>query len=69
MAHVPYAIVISSLMYVMVCTRPEISHTLGVLSRCMSTPGKEHSIVVKRVFRYLCGTKDYYICYHEVKVN
>jgi hypothetical protein len=42
MAHVPYASVVGSLMYVMVCTRPNISHAVGVLRRYMSTPGKEH---------------------------
>jgi hypothetical protein len=63
MAHVPYASVVGSLMYAMVCTRPDISHAVGVLRRYMSTPGKEHWTTVKRVFRYLCGTKDYAICY------
>jgi hypothetical protein len=63
MACVPYASVVGSLMYVMVCTRPDISHAVGVLRRYMLTPGKEHWTVVKRVFRYLCGTKDYAICY------
>jgi hypothetical protein len=29
----------------------------------MSTPEKEHWIIVKRVFMYLCGMKDYDICY------
>jgi hypothetical protein len=29
----------------------------------MSTPGEEHWTVVKRVFRYLCGTKNCVICY------
>jgi hypothetical protein len=42
MAHVPYASVVGSLMYDIVCTRSDISHTVGVLSRYMSTPGKEH---------------------------
>jgi hypothetical protein len=40
MAHVPYASVVGSLMYVMVCTQPDISHAVGVLRRYMSTPGK-----------------------------
>jgi hypothetical protein len=34
-----------------------------VLRRYMSTPGKEHWKIAKRVFRYLCGTKYYAICY------
>jgi hypothetical protein len=63
MARVPYASVLGSLMYVMVYTRPDIVHAVGVLSRYMSTPGKEHWTTIKRVFRYLCGTKDYAICY------
>jgi hypothetical protein len=29
----------------------------------MLTPRKEHWEIVKRVFRYLCGTKYYAICY------
>jgi hypothetical protein len=63
MAHVPYASVVGILMYAMVCTQPDIAHAVGVLSRYMSTPGKENWIVVKRVFRYLCGTNDYAIYY------
>jgi hypothetical protein len=42
MACVPYASVVGSLMYVMVYTRPDIAHALGVLRRYMSTIGKEH---------------------------
>ena len=51
MSHVTYASVVGSLMYAMVCTRPNIAHTVGVLSRYMSKPGKEHWTTVKRVFR------------------
>jgi phosphoribosyl-AMP cyclohydrolase len=63
MSHVPYASVVGSLMYEMVCTRPDISHAVGVLSRYMSKPGKEHWTIVKRVFRYLRGTSSYGLCY------
>jgi phosphoribosyl-AMP cyclohydrolase len=63
MSHVPYASAIDSLMYAMVCTRPDIAHAVGVLSRYMSKPGKEHWITVKRVFRYLRGTTSYGLCY------
>jgi hypothetical protein len=58
MAHVPYASVVGSLMYVMVYTQPDIVHAVELLSRYMLTPRKEHWIVVKGVFRYLCGMKD-----------
>eukprot|EP00253_Pinus_taeda_P012446 PITA_12446 len=59
---VPYASAVGSLMYAMVCTRPDIAHAVGVLSRFTSKPGKEHWTAVKRVFRYLRGTSDYGLC-------
>ena len=63
MSWVPYASAVGSLMYAMVCTRPDIAYVVGVLSRYMSKPGKEHWTAIKRVFRYLRGTTDYAICY------
>eukprot|EP00253_Pinus_taeda_P023224 PITA_23224 len=47
MSHLPYASAVSSLMYAMVCIRPDIAHAVGVLSRFMSKPGKEHWTAVK----------------------
>ena len=58
MACVPYANVVGSLMYAMVGTQLDIAHVMRVLIRYMATPRMEHWIVVKRVFRYLCCTKD-----------
>jgi hypothetical protein len=63
MSHVLYASAVGSLMYAMVCTRTDIAHAVGVLSRYMSKPGKEHWTKVKRVFRYLRGTTNYGLCY------
>ena len=63
MSRVPYASAVGSLMYAMVYTRPDIAHAVGVLSRFMSNPGKEHWTIVKQVFRYLRGTSDYGLCY------
>jgi hypothetical protein len=42
MSRVPYASVVGSLMYEMVCTIPYIAHEVGFFSRYMSKPGKEH---------------------------
>ena len=44
---------IGSLMYLMICTRPDIAYSVGVLSRHVSCSGKAHMQAVKRVFRYL----------------
>ena len=40
MSKVPYALAIGNLMYVMVCTRLDIAHVVGVVSRFMSSLGK-----------------------------
>jgi transposase InsO family protein len=58
MSRVPYSNAVGSLMYAMVCTRPDIAHAVSVVSRFMGTPGKEHWKAVKRIFRYLRGTSD-----------
>ena len=63
MSRVPYASAFSSLVYAMVCTRPNIAHAVRVLSRFMSKLGKEHWTTVKWVFKYLRGTGDYGLCY------
>ena len=39
-SHVPYASVVGSLMYAMVCTRPYITHAARVLSKNMSNQGR-----------------------------
>jgi ATP-binding cassette subfamily B (MDR/TAP) protein 1 len=38
MKKVPYASAVGSLMYAMVCTRPDIAHAVSVVSRFLSNP-------------------------------
>jgi len=42
MSRVPHSSVVGSLMYVMVCSRPDLSYAMSLVSRYMSNPGKEH---------------------------
>jgi hypothetical protein len=42
MSHVPYANLVECLMYAMVCTRLDISHVVGVVSRYMENPSRGH---------------------------
>ena len=42
MRGIPYALVVGSLMYVMLCTRPDIYFVVGMVSRFQSDPGEEH---------------------------
>ena len=58
MDKIPYASAIGSLMYVMVCTRLDIAHAVGVVSRYMSNPGKQHWEAVKWIMRYLKGSSE-----------
>ena len=59
----PYTSVIGSLMYAMLCTRPDIVHVVGVVSRFMSRPGKQHWETVKWILRYLKGSSDTCLCF------
>ena len=53
---VPYASMVGSLMYSMVCTRPNIALAMGVVSRFMNNPRKGNWEAVKWILRYLRGT-------------
>ena len=63
MRRVPYASAVGSLMYAMLCTRPDICYAVGVVSRFQSTPGPEHWIAVKHILKYLRRTRDYMLVY------
>ncbi|KAH9673193.1 Integrase catalytic domain-containing protein [Citrus sinensis] len=58
MTHVSYASVVGSLMYVMVCIRPDISLAVSMVSRYMHNPGKNQWLTVKWILRYLYGIVD-----------
>ncbi|KAF2881527.1 hypothetical protein ILUMI_24645 [Ignelater luminosus] len=61
--HIPYRQAIGSLMYLCQATRPDLSFAVGLLSRFNHCFGKAHWSAVKRVFRYLMGTKDWKLEY------
>jgi len=56
MSRVPYSSVVGSLMYAMVCSHPDLSYAMSLVSRYMSNPGKKHWRAVQWIFRYLKGT-------------
>ena len=62
MARVPYSSVVGSLMYAMICTRPDLAYAVSMVSRYMANPGKEHWKAVQWIFRYLRGTSS--LCLH-----
>lgn len=63
MRHIPYSNATGSLLYAMVCTRPDLPYSTSLVSRFMSNPGKEHWSAVKWIFRYLKGSKSIGLIY------
>jgi hypothetical protein len=50
-------------MYAMVCSRPDLSHDMSVVSRYMANPGKEHWQAVQWILRYLRGSSNAHLCF------
>ncbi|KAK1683719.1 hypothetical protein QYE76_044567 [Lolium multiflorum] len=63
MSKIPYASAVGSIMYAMLCTRPDIAHAVSLTSRYQSDPGMEHWTAVKNILKYLKRTKDMFLCY------
>jgi transposase InsO family protein len=57
MNSIPYREAVGSLMYASVATRPDITFAVSTLSQFLEHPGEAHWDAVKRVLRYLLGTK------------
>jgi hypothetical protein len=72
MSKVPYASAIGSIMYAMICTRPDVSYALSVASRYQADPGESHWTLVKNILKYLRRTRDVFLVYggeEELVVN
>ena len=63
MSRISYASTVGSLMYAMLCIRPDICYAVGVVSLYQSEPREEHWIVVKHILKYLRKTRDYMLVY------
>ena len=42
MSRIPYASAVRSIMYAMICTRPDVLYALSMTSRFQSNPGEAH---------------------------
>ena len=56
MDRIPYANIVGSIIYAMVCTRPDLSYAVSFVSRFMADPWREHWHALKWVLRYIKGT-------------
>lgn len=63
MERIPYASMVGSVMYTMVCSRPDLAYAVSMISRYMSCPGKPHWQAIKWLFQYLAGTRSLGLVY------
>jgi hypothetical protein len=61
MSKKPYSNVVGSLMYCMVCTRLDITYVVDIVVQLTSSPGAHHWGVIKKILRYLQGTRTFEI--------
>ena len=63
MSRIPYASAIGSIMYAMICTRPDVAYALSMCSRFQSNPGEAHWNAANNILKYLRRTKDDFLVY------
>ena len=65
MANVPYREAVGSLMYLMMCTRPDIASAVQFVSRFSSNPAPQHWEAVKQIFKYVQKTKSLQLTFRK----
>ena len=68
MQPIPYAFIVGTLMYAMLCTRPNICFEVGMVSSYQFNLSRKHWIVVKHILKYLRRTRDYVIVLQSVDI-
>ena len=54
----PYRELVGALMYIATCTRPDIAHAVGEVSKFCERHGKSHWAAAKRILKYLKTTQE-----------
>ncbi len=54
---------VGKFMFVMIATRPDVTMVVGMMNQFMHKPQLDHYQAIKRILRYLQGTKDYCLQY------
>jgi hypothetical protein len=60
---IPYALAIGSIMYTMICTRPDVSYALSDMSRYQSNYSDAHWATIKNILKYLIRTKKVFLVF------
>jgi len=64
-----YQSIVSSLMWLMLATHPDLAYTTGVIGRYSADPKAHHWNLAKWVLRYLKGTQDLELTFDRSDVN
>ena len=64
-----YRKVIGGLIYLMTCTRPDISYSVSILSRYMQEPRELHWRFLKRSMKYVNTTRDFSLTFQKEKAT
>jgi transposase InsO family protein len=67
MRDVPYREAVGALNWAALATRPDIAFAVSTVARFSANPGMAHWNAVKRIFRYLAGTRDLWLTYGEAR--
>ena len=60
-----YREIVGSLIYIMTCTRPDLSWVVSKLSQYLAEPKQQHWATAKHILRYLKGTMDQELHYQK----
>lgn len=61
--NVPYRELIGCLLYLSMCTRPDITYAITIMSKYCEKPTQLHWMMLKRILRYLKATKNFQLLY------
>lgn len=59
MKEVPYGELVGALLWLSICTRPDIKQAVSVLCRFIKNPGRAHWNAARLILRYLRGTSSF----------
>jgi len=69
MSHVSYSSAMGDLTYAMVCTRPDLSYVVSIVSSYMHYPGKDHWEAIKWILSYVKVSLDRFLAFDNSKTT
>nr|GEW09537.1 hypothetical protein [Tanacetum cinerariifolium] len=67
MQNIPYASTVGSIMYAVICIRPDVAFTQNITSHFQQNPCELHWSTVKNILKYIRNTKDMFLVYGDAE--